>query len=642
MNKQIINLFRLQCFLSLLIFFTVSTSFAENLKLGVVYSLMEKESGSSFVIDHTKVEEDIDLIIDKITNNCPASSNIKLVIQSEVVWKFTQPFENKYDFNYLKTFAEILQRKNIKWTPLLGVADVPHWLENSEKYKEDLSVGAYHGMPFSPFSDVWKISTKNWIIEFADQFQEYIGKGNLIEEILITNEMMFVSIYDALKTVDGNTIRADRLTITKWNELQSNNSILFKGYTQTQIPDEIQNEYLEFRNNKFEELLCNLRKWTVEALPDNKTIPVSWKFADIAQKIDTDKNKPLIDNYELRSKLCGLTKNILKKLLKDTPFIGIDIYEGRKEKCSDLTDNILFYKGYLNYSGDIYLTEYNALESLFTRDELKNCITECYNKCIKYITFFRWSDNGEANVNYGIDNKENQIEALSSIFSNIRNNDFLPDDIFPDVKNCSSSYSLAIGKLKEMNVISGHDDGYFRPDDPVNRAEFSKMLVKTIEFVNPTFFTTNMVKDYKQINIPYYRNIFKDLENDKVAWYDEFIYKLCLKKLDTSEARIINGYEDETFKPANTIIMAEMFKMIVQTFFPIDPTYNLKNEKWYDPFVRFIKESNDVHITPIYRNNKWISVDNYSIDELKKEVTRKEASKALFDAYMCYQTLENN
>ncbi|KPA12365.1 S-layer protein, partial [Candidatus Magnetomorum sp. HK-1] len=471
----------------------------------------------------------------------------------------------------------------------------------------------------------------NWIEAFINEFKDYIGMGNLIEETLITNEMMFASLHDK-----GIKLNVDPKTINEWNKIHSTQTIEYEGYTQTKIQNtptyQKRDEYLSFRNAQFGELLKNLRKWTVEALDVSK-IPVSWKFADIAYKA-------ALTDYEERIKLCGLTKVVLAEILTNSEFVGLDIYEGRKETCSDLNDNILFYSDYLNYKGNIYITEFNAQETLFKRSELINCITGAYCNNIKYITIFKWSDNGESGVNFGIDNKQDQIEALSSIFSDSHDGTF-PNNIFPDVKQCTP-FSFAINRLKEMDVIKGHDDGYFRPDNPVNRAEFSKMLVKTIESVNPQYFTTSMDGDYKEDDSLCYREKYSDMKDTYNEWYDEFLFKLSCKILNSSSSRIINGYDDKTFRPSNTIIMAEMLKMIVQTFFPIDPTYNnKKNEEWYDPFVRSLKE-NEIRIEPIFQNGEWENINNYTNEDLKKEVTRKEAAKALFDAYLYYKSNEKN
>lgn len=62
-----------------------------------------------------------------------------------------------------------------------------------------------------------------------------------------------------------------------------------------------------------------------------------------------------------------------------------------------------------------------------------------------------------------------------------------------DFKDVSDKHwaKEAIDLMAEQGIISGHD-GYFRPDDSVSRAEFAKMLVKTLDLTeikptNPSF-----------------------------------------------------------------------------------------------------------------------------------------------------------
>lgn len=49
---------------------------------------------------------------------------------------------------------------------------------------------------------------------------------------------------------------------------------------------------------------------------------------------------------------------------------------------------------------------------------------------------------------------------------------------FTDVSD--SPYATAIYELAERGIVSGFPDGTFRPDDPVSRQQFAKMIVKTL------------------------------------------------------------------------------------------------------------------------------------------------------------------
>ena len=51
-------------------------------------------------------------------------------------------------------------------------------------------------------------------------------------------------------------------------------------------------------------------------------------------------------------------------------------------------------------------------------------------------------------------------------------------DAFPDI--ATSPYKAAITHLAGRDIIGGFSDGTFRPDDPVTRQQFAKMIVKTL------------------------------------------------------------------------------------------------------------------------------------------------------------------
>ena len=47
---------------------------------------------------------------------------------------------------------------------------------------------------------------------------------------------------------------------------------------------------------------------------------------------------------------------------------------------------------------------------------------------------------------------------------------------FPDVEE-TASYAQAVQELSALGVISGFEDGTFKPDELVTRAQISKMIV---------------------------------------------------------------------------------------------------------------------------------------------------------------------
>ena len=101
----------------------------------------------------------------------------------------------------------------------------------------------------------------------------------------------------------------------------------------------------------------------------------------------------------------------------------------------------------------------------------------------------------------------------------------------------SSSWAEnAINVLSERNVISGDGDGNFRPNDPVTREEFAKMLIAAIGGVNEGAVSK-----------------FTDLDKD--AW--------CYKYVSSAyEAGIVSGVSETEFGVGKPITRQEMAVMI--------------------------------------------------------------------------------
>lgn len=99
------------------------------------------------------------------------------------------------------------------------------------------------------------------------------------------------------------------------------------------------------------------------------------------------------------------------------------------------------------------------------------------------------------------------------------------------------------------SYINGYQDGTFRPDDAITRAETAVMLLRLSNSSEATELD----------------NTFSDVAND--AWYKDAINK-------TASLGYINGYEDGTFRPENKITRAE-FAAILTRIKGVDSTGEL-------------------------------------------------------------------
>jgi hypothetical protein len=109
---------------------------------------------------------------------------------------------------------------------------------------------------------------------------------------------------------------------------------------------------------------------------------------------------------------------------------------------------------------------------------------------------------------------------------------------FPDVEG--SKYEEAVEFLSAYGVVNGFPDGTFKPDDPVTRAQISKMITIVLGFEE---FTENM------------ESTFTDMDGHWGERYVEVAHAFD----------IVQGYLDGTFGPDNEITYTEVITMIVRS-----------------------------------------------------------------------------
>ncbi len=108
---------------------------------------------------------------------------------------------------------------------------------------------------------------------------------------------------------------------------------------------------------------------------------------------------------------------------------------------------------------------------------------------------------------------------------------------FTDLKADHWAYEQ-IENLSEKGIIKGYPDETYKPDDFVNRAEFTKMIIKTLDKSE-----TEVTEE----------NPFSDISSDFWA-YDDI--------LKSYELGLITGYPDNTFRPHNHITKTEATSII--------------------------------------------------------------------------------
>lgn len=97
----------------------------------------------------------------------------------------------------------------------------------------------------------------------------------------------------------------------------------------------------------------------------------------------------------------------------------------------------------------------------------------------------------------------------------------------------------AVDQMTDFNIVNGYEDGSFRPENNITRAEFSKIIIETIMTEERT--TGEEAK-------------FSDVAENH--WAKNYIY--LSRKLG-----IVNGVTEDTFSPESNITYEQAIKMIV-------------------------------------------------------------------------------
>jgi len=114
-----------------------------------------------------------------------------------------------------------------------------------------------------------------------------------------------------------------------------------------------------------------------------------------------------------------------------------------------------------------------------------------------------------------------------NLYSFIKNSRHYFKDVFSD-----GEY------LYNVDWISGYGNGDLRPDEFINRAEFSKMLVDAFGEKVGNF---NVLDKFNDVDVN--------------AWYAGYLAR-------NVELGIVNGYSDGTFRPAGLVTKEDAFKMV--------------------------------------------------------------------------------
>lgn len=172
---------------------------------------------------------------------------------------------------------------------------------------------------------------------------------------------------------------------------------------------------------------------------------------------------------------------------------------------------------------------------------------------------------------------------------------------FSDVSEEHENKS-AIEYLRNEGIVQGYENGQFKPDYTINRAEFIKIVAGSLEsFSQQKLDDCVKDKDLKNWTSMYFEDIPMD------AWFASYI---CVAK----ELGIVDGYPDGTFKPAQDVNFVEASKIVANAQ-GLKTAEQSGDEDWY---IRYVKSLETESAIP------------ESIRSFGKRITRGEMAEVVF------------
>ncbi|WP_301107712.1 S-layer homology domain-containing protein [Sporosarcina sp.] len=177
---------------------------------------------------------------------------------------------------------------------------------------------------------------------------------------------------------------------------------------------------------------------------------------------------------------------------------------------------------------------------------------------------------------------------------------------FTDVPKHRAYYEAVIS-LSSRGYISGYPDGTFRPAANVTRGQAAKIIANVLQL------DTQKVKNPGFIDI------------STAHQYYGHIAALV-------EAGVISGYEDQTFKPNQSMTRAHMSKMIIKGFNfeeadknAMSPFTDVSSKQWFAPYVESLRILN---ITTGTTPTTYSPGELVTRSQLASFVTRSEKVKS--------------
>lgn len=177
---------------------------------------------------------------------------------------------------------------------------------------------------------------------------------------------------------------------------------------------------------------------------------------------------------------------------------------------------------------------------------------------------------------------------------------------FSDISDLHPN-AAAINSLVDQEILLGYEDGSFKPDQAVTRAEAVKIVLLGME----------VAIDEESIS----GVIFSDV--DESDWFYDYVSTAV-------NLGIVKGYDDGTFLPHQTVNRAEALKILTLAADELteipdnDPFVDVNSELWFAPYAAYSKDWN---VEPPQEDGLWHAADDMTRANISELVYRMQITQ---------------
>lgn len=192
---------------------------------------------------------------------------------------------------------------------------------------------------------------------------------------------------------------------------------------------------------------------------------------------------------------------------------------------------------------------------------------------------------------------------------------------YPDVP-VNHRHSTAIVFMTDRGTVAGYPNGEFHPDGLINRAEAVKIMTKSL-YAGPII--DQALRRHMEAGHTFV--VFPDVPIRE--WFGQFVEVAYQNK-------IVEGYPDGSFKPANNINFAEALKVILESY-KVDFSQNryvtnkflvVPQGEWYEKYFTYASQHNLINREKVYHPAQLITRGEFvEIIYRLEEVLKTRASE---------------